>query len=149
MEFADFQTLWEQRLLEVAKPFLDPAPDLIEGSGLAEYADGSTLAVVVSPGAESPARSGFYDCEIIAEYDYLKATDPEVVSKIWGQILEAYGDGRNGGDPLSTRVSSGSLVVASGIDAVDYGRGWTNEPSAGVYQFAFSAHLGIKPEVGA
>ena len=149
MEFADFQTMWEQRLLEVAKPFLDPAPDLIEGSGLAEYADGSTLAVVVSPGAENPARSGFYDCDIIAEFDYLKATDPEVVSTIWGQILEAFGDGRNGGEPLRSRLSSGSLVTPSGLDVVDYSRGWANDPGAGVYQFTFSAVLGIKPESGA
>ena len=96
----DFCKLWEQRLLEVADPFLDPKPVLIEGSGLAEWADGSMLAVVVNPGAEFPPNSGYHECELVAEYDYEKAQDPELVSQVWGQILEAFGDGKNGDEPL-------------------------------------------------
>lgn len=139
----DFCKLWEKRLLDIAEPFLDPKPALIEGSGLAEFADGSTLAVVVNPGAEFPPHSGFIECELVIEYDYEKAQDPDVVSEVWGQILEAFGDGKNGDEPLRTRLASGDLVIPSGIDSVQYERGWINDIGSGINQFFITAYLGI------
>ena len=140
----DFCKLWEQRLLEVAEPYLDPKPVLIEGSGLGEWADGSMLAVVVNLGAEFPPNSGYHECELVAEYDYEKAQDPELVSQVWGQILEAFGDGKNGDEPLRDRLASGDLVIPNGLDSVQYERGWTNQPGAGAYQFYITAFLGIQ-----
>jgi len=83
------------------------------------------------------------ECELVIEYDYEKAQDPDVVSEVWGQILEAFGDGKNGDEPLRTRLASGDLVIPSGIDSVQYERGWINYIGSGINQFFITAYLGI------
>ena len=145
-EWADFQTMWEQRLLEVAEPYLDPAPTMVEGSRMAQWEDGSCLEVMVEPTAEEPVRSGFWNCRVSITYGYEPTDEPEHVSRMWGQIQEAFGDGENGGSELRLRLTSGRLVCITGIDAVrDYG-GFSEDTEAGLKQFQFTTNLGIKAE---
>ena len=148
MEWFDFQTRWEQRLLDVALPFLDPAPAPVEGSGMATWQDESCLVAIVTPGEESPPRSGYFDCVIGVIYDYRKSQDPEEVSRTWGQILKAFGDGENGDSELRTRLASGDLVIPGGIGAVRYTSNFEHDEDAGAYTFQFSAHLGIQAPDG-
>ena len=142
-EFTDFSTMWEQRLLAVAEPFIDSEVTTVEGSAVMSFSDDSTLKLEVNIGDEDPPRSGFFRCDVIAEYDYDRTDDTETVSRIWGQILNAFGDGTDGIDPLRERISSGRLRVPRGVDAIQYNRQATDDPSSRVKQFTFSAHLGI------
>ncbi len=142
-EWLDFQTAWEQRFLEVAEPFLDPKPEMVEGSAKARFATGATLAVIVSPGGE--VANGYLDCEIIAEYAYDQTEDPGEVSETWGQILEAFGNGRGGESKLRTRLAAGRLVIPGGINSIQYDRQLSQSPDDGIKQFAFSAVLGMLP----
>ena len=131
-------------MIDVALPYLDPAPDPVEGSGRATYASGPILSVVVEPGAETPPRSGFYLCDITAEYDFEKTNTPEEVSKTWGQILEAFGNGTNGQSPLRNRLASGKLIIPNGVNSV-MNDGRIEQGNNDLKQFTFSAHLGILP----
>ena len=142
-EFTDFSTMWEQRLLSLAEPFISDEVTPLKGSAVVEFSDESTLAVVVNIGEEYPPRSGYYRCEVVAEYDYDRTDDAETVSRTWGQILNAFGYGTDGSDPLRSRLASGRLVVPGGIDSVMYDRQATDDPSNRVKQFNFTAHLGL------
>lgn len=144
-DWTDFQTMWEQRFLEVAEPFLNPKPELVEGTGLARYADGTTLAVVVSPGDEFIPRSGFYNCEIVAELEFSSTDDSEDISRLWGQVLDAFGNGADNTDPLRDRLAAGRLTIPGGLHSIQYDRQLTNDPEQHLKQFVFSAVLGILP----
>ena len=139
----DFETMWEARFLAVAEPFLDPKPDLVEGSGVVRLAGDSTLAVIVSPGER--VANGYLNCEVVAEFKYSETDKAEDVSRSWGQILEAFGNGKDGDSPLRLRLAEGRLVIPGGINSILPDWRITNDPSAGIKQYIFSAILGILP----
>ena len=140
-EWQSFEEMWEQRFLQVAIDYLDPAPKMLEGSGLAEFTDQTTLVAVVEMGEEVAPRMGYFRCNVIIEYDYDRAEDRQQISRTWGQILEAFGNGRGGGQPLRERLTLGRLQIPKGIDTILYDGGVTSEGN--VRQFEFTAHLGI------
>ena len=142
-EFADFATMWEQRLISMAEPYLDPKPKFIEGSGEAEWNDETAVVVVVNPGAEDPPRSGYYRCEVVVQYDQRGSVSREAASKTWGQILEAFGDGANGTDKLidRLRVDPGRTLIPGGVDAVMYDGDIRDDGQ--FRELRFTAHLGI------
>ena len=147
-DWQDFQTQWEARLLEVAKPFLEPPPaNFVEGGRVAEWVDGSSFTVVVQPLAEIPARSGFWECSVIAVYEYDPNDSSEAISKTWGQILEAMGDGADGTAELRTRIAEGRLAVAGGIDAIRHEGAIEHDAEAGIFNFTFTANLSLRKAV--
>lgn len=145
-EYGDFRTLWEQRFLAVVLPFLDPQPVLMEGSAEAEFSEDSGLVLVVNQGPEIIPQSGWYQCEVIAQYDYATTDQPEQVSRRWGSILQALGNGENGTSPLRSRLAEGRLVIPNGIDSILYDRAILADAEARINQFSFSAVLGMTRE---
>ena len=142
-EYGDFRTLWEQRFLAVVLPFLDPQPVLMEGSAEAEFSEDSGLVMVVNMGPQWMPRSGLYQCEVIAQYDYATTDAPDVVSQRWGTILQALGDGENGTEPLRTRLAEGRLIIPDGLDSILYDRAIIADAEARINQFSFTAILGM------
>ena len=145
-EWADFQNLWEQRLLSMAVPYLDPSPELdsIEGSAAAVFADGATLTVGIQPNADTPPTSGYWLCDVYVQYAYERSDDQELVSQTWGQILQAFGDGYDGSDPLRDRlrINPGRTVIPNGRDVIMYDRPITSD-SGRIKELGFTAYLGI------
>lgn len=145
-ELTDFVGAWEMRFLEVVKPYLDPQPELFEATRLAQFTDSSCIAIAVEPGREYPPRSGYFQCNVIAEYNYRGTKDEERISRIWGQLLEALGYGHNGESPLRTRLPQGRLKIIGGIDAVTYDGQILDDMPSRIRQFNFTTWLGMLAE---
>ena len=142
MEWHDFNTMWEARFIEVMKPYLDPAPAFVEGSRLAEYEDGSIIAVGVEMGDELQG-TGFYKCIVTVEFEYSGIDNGEEVSKRWGQVMQAVGNGISNAEPLRTRLPSGFCQIPKGIGTIVYDLGSEDDAEQKIKTFQFSAWLGL------
>ena len=147
MPSQDFQQLWEARFIEVLLPYLDPAPAVSGAGRVAEFEDGSTMTVEVEPGENIPPRSGIFRCNVAVYYDFRDMKETEDVSKVWGQTLEALGNGRTGDDPLRNRLSSGRAQVANGIDAVMYDQGFSSGEDFKVFEFTAYLQEKVDPSL--
>ncbi len=145
-ELTDFVGAWENRFLRVVEPYLDPAPKIHESTRLAQFEDESCIAIAVEPGREYPPRSGYWECNVIAEYNYRGTDSEEAVTRTWGQLLEALGYGHNGEEPLRNRLTEGRLRVIGGIDAVTYDGSIVDDMPSRIRQFNFTTYLGILAE---
>lgn len=140
-EWADFQTLWEQRFANIAEEHLAGGVSIVPGSRQLELEDGSTLTIEVEQGEEDPPNSCMFNCTIRATYDFRSLDDSELVSETWNSIEEAFGDGVNGSTPLRNRLSSGRYVAATGLDAVTYEDAQETESKSKT--LVFTAPLGL------
>ena len=143
MAYTDFQTLWEQRFIEVAMDHFDPVPTLVEGGRKAEFEEGTVISISIEMGEENPHDSGWFECVVTAVMSYRPGDSGDYVSTIWRQLEEALGEGVDGNSKLRDRLSSGRTQIPGGMGSITYDDGQESDNESKT--FRFSAVLGILP----